>query len=49
MEKYLQFLNVGSGKDISIKELAELVSEIVGFKGKIKWDASKPDGTKKNF
>ena len=42
-------LNVGSGKDISIKELAELVSEIVGFKGKIKWDASKPDGTKRKL
>ena len=42
-------LNVGSGKDISIKELAEIVSEIVGFKGKIKWDTSKPDGTKRKL
>ena len=42
-------LNVGSGKDISIKELAELVSEIVGFKGKIKWDPSKPMEPKENF
>ncbi len=41
----LSFLNVGTGKDISIKELANLVSEIIGFKGNIKWDKSMPDGT----
>ncbi len=41
----LSFLNVGTGKDISIKELANLVSEIIGFKGTIKWDNSMPDGT----
>ena len=41
----LSFLNVGTGKDISIKELANLVSEIIGFKGTIKWDESMPDGT----
>lgn len=38
-------INIGTGKDISIKELAELVKEIVGFKGDIIWDESKPDGT----
>jgi GDP-L-fucose synthase len=38
-------INVGTGKDISIKELAELVKSIVGFEGKIDWDSSKPDGT----
>jgi len=38
-------INIGMGKDISIKELAELVKEIVGFKGKIVFDPSKPDGT----
>ncbi len=38
-------LNIGSGEDLSIKELAELVAEIAGFKGEIKWDSSKPDGT----
>ena len=37
--------NVGTGSDLSIKELAELVSGIVGFKGSLKWDSSKPDGT----
>ncbi|WP_320682293.1 GDP-L-fucose synthase [Prochlorococcus sp. MIT 1314] len=38
-------LNVGLGKDISIKELANLISSAVGYEGKIKWDLSKPDGT----
>jgi len=37
--------NVGSGIEISIKELAELVQEIIGHKGNIIWDKSKPDGT----
>lgn len=47
MENYSegQFINVGSCKEISIKELAELVRRIVGFHGKIVWDPSKPDGT----
>ena len=35
----------GSGKEITIARLAELVKEAVGFKGEIHWDASKPDGT----
>ena len=39
------FLNVGTGKEISIFGLAELVSEIIGFQGQIKFDTSKPDGT----
>ncbi len=38
-------INIGTGKDISIKELANLVKEIVEFKGAIIWDDSKPDGT----
>ena len=38
-------INVGWGKDISIAELAGLVKDIVGFTGKIEFDASKPDGT----
>jgi len=37
--------NVGSGKDIKIKELAETIQNTIGHKGKIIWDASKPDGT----
>jgi GDP-L-fucose synthase len=39
-----EFINVGCGIDISIKELAELVSRLVGFKGIIYWDSTKPDG-----
>jgi GDP-L-fucose synthase len=38
-------INVGTGKDISIKELAVLVKGIVGFEGTIDWDSTKPDGT----
>jgi GDP-L-fucose synthase len=40
-----QFINIGSGSEISIKELAETVSRIIGYGGKIVWDSSKPDGT----
>ena len=38
-------LNVGFGDDVSIKELTELVAEIVGYEGAIGWDTTKPDGT----
>lgn len=38
-------VNVGSGKELTIRQLTALVAEIVGFKGDIKWDSSKPDGT----
>jgi GDP-L-fucose synthase len=41
----LHYLNVGSGSDVTIKELAELIAEKIGFKGLINWDISKPDGT----
>jgi len=41
----LTHLNVGSGKDISIADLAKMISEIIGFKGSIEYDPSKPDGT----
>lgn len=43
--KKFPFINVGSGSDISIKDLAKLISKIVGFKGKMIFDKSKPDGT----
>ena len=39
------FLNVGTGEDISIKELAEMVGRIVGFGGELRFDTTKPDGT----
>ena len=38
-------INVGTGKDITIKDLAETIADIVGFKGEIVWDTSKPNGT----
>jgi GDP-L-fucose synthase len=40
-----QFLNIGTGEDLSIKELAFLVKEVIGFEGDILFDVSKPDGT----
>jgi GDP-L-fucose synthase len=40
-----RIINVGAGQDVDIKSLAELVRRIVGFKGQILWDTSKPDGT----
>jgi GDP-L-fucose synthase len=39
------FLNVGTGEDISIKELAEIVARIVGYGGELRFDTTKPDGT----
>lgn len=47
MENYdeLQFINIGVGEDISIKELAETIQEVVGYTGKLEFDSSKPDGT----
>jgi GDP-L-fucose synthase len=38
-------INIGTGVDLKIKELAELISGIIGFGGELKWDSSKPDGT----
>jgi len=47
LEKYdsSEIINVGCGEDISIRELAELICEVVGFDGDLAWDATKPDGT----
>ncbi|WP_394993589.1 GDP-L-fucose synthase family protein [Emticicia sp.] len=47
MQNYSEegFVNIGSGVDLSIKALAELIRGIVGFKGEIIWDTTKPDGT----
>jgi GDP-L-fucose synthase len=47
LEKYdsAEIINVGCGEDISIRELAELVCDVVGFKGGLAWDTAKPDGT----
>lgn len=38
-------VNVGTGVDLSIRDLAELVADVVGYQGEIRWDTSKPDGT----
>ena len=38
-------VNIGTGEDVSIKEFAELVREVVGYTGEIVWDTTKPDGT----
>jgi GDP-L-fucose synthase len=40
-----QFINVGSGSEISIRELSELIKRIIGFQGEIVWDTTRPDGT----
>lgn len=40
-----EIINIGWGKDQSILELAELISKVVGYRGDIRWDSSKPDGT----
>ena len=42
-------VNVGGGIELSIKELSEIIKEIVGFKGKIIFDNDKPDGTLRKF
>ena len=39
------WVNIGTGEDLSIKELAELICDIVGYDGQLDWDTSKPDGT----
>lgn len=47
MENYEgnDFFNIGTGKEITIKGLAELIKEVIGYEGEIVWDSSKPDGT----
>ncbi|MFH1233853.1 MAG: GDP-L-fucose synthase [Patescibacteria group bacterium] len=44
-----EIINIGAGVDITIKELAELIKKIVGYKGKINWDSTKPDGILKKL
>jgi GDP-L-fucose synthase len=47
LEKYdsAEIINVGCGEDISVRELAQLICDIVGFDGELAWDSTKPDGT----
>jgi GDP-L-fucose synthase len=54
MEKYDykeigELINIGTGKDITIKDLALLIRDIVGFRGEVVWDNTKPDGTPKKL
>ena len=42
-------INVGSGQDLTIKELVEIIKEVVGYEGLIKFDSTKPDGTSRKF
>jgi GDP-L-fucose synthase len=44
-----ELVNIGSGEDLKIKDLAELIKRTVGFKGEIVWDKTKPDGTPKKL
>src|SRR6266446_712688 len=47
LEKYdsPEIVNIGCGEDITVRELAELICDVVGFNGELVWDAAKPDGT----
>ena len=44
-----ELINIGTGKDITIKDLALMIRDIVGFRGEIAWDSTKPDGTPKKL
>lgn len=44
-----EIINIGTGVDISIKELAEIMKDVVGYEGEILWDTSRPDGTPKKL
>ena len=41
----LSHINVGSGTDVTIRELAETIARVIGFRGRLDFDSSKPDGT----
>lgn len=44
-ENLTPLMNIGCGKDHTIKEIAEMIAEVVGYKGEVRWDTEKPDGT----
>ena len=48
-ENHAPLINIGSGEEVSIRDLADQVRGVVGFTGKLKWDASKPDGTPRKW
>ena len=47
MQKYAgsEIINIGTEEDITIRDLPQIVAEVVGYKGEIRWDTAKPDGT----
>ena len=45
VEPAADLYNVGSGHELSIRDLAEMIAKVVGYEGEVRWDASKPDGT----
>jgi len=45
VEPATDLYNVGSGQELSIRDLAEMLARVVGYEGEVRWDASKPDGT----
>lgn len=45
----ISHINIGTGKDITIKEMVQIMTEVIGYKGKIAFDASKPDGAKRKL
>lgn len=45
VEPVADLYNVGSGQELSIRDLAEMLARVVGYEGEVRWDASKPDGT----
>ncbi len=45
----INLINIGTGTDITVKELAEKIKAVIGFQGEIKWDTSKPDGALKKL
>ena len=48
-EAMLSHINIGTGKDCTIKELVQTIAKVVGYKGKIIFDSTKPDGTKRKL
>lgn len=49
MENPPDWINMGSGSDVSIAELARIIAKVTGFQGELLWDSSKPDGTPRKF
>jgi GDP-L-fucose synthase len=45
MENPPDWINIGYGSDVTIRDVAELIAQVIGFRGNLAWDATKPDGT----